>query len=222
MGFRTSAILVEPGFPGEGAELLATFGVLARPTGSDPLPDAWHPAHLSVGRLGRCTLLLDQLLVELLLQRAPAAEAAIARALADHRVLALQIDEQARSWGWALWVRGQRVRARIGNARDGTLVDEGAQLPEERRWAPLLRPNGLHYVDPAGRLHSPAAQAIECARWLSAALLGAPLDRHPDLAETRVERFLELGADSEHAAGEPVVAMQRDALPVWLRRLLER
>lgn len=222
MGFRTSAILVAPSFPGGGVELLAAFGVQARHAGSDPLADAWHPAHLSVGSLGGCTLLLDQLLVELILQRAPDVEGTVATRFARHQLLALQIDESARSWGWVLWVEGRRVRARIGSARDGVVVDEGAQLPEERRWAPLVRPRGLRYVDEAGRLHLPASQAIECARWLSARLLGAPLDRHPAIPTTRVDRFLELGADSERTAGEPVMAMQRDALPVWLRRLLDR
>lgn len=222
MGFRTSAILVEPGFPGDGVELLATFGVMARLTGSDPLADAWHPAHLAVGRLGGCTLVLDQLLVELILQRAPSVEAVLRSTLRRHRVFALQIDEDSGSWGWVWWDQGRRLRARIGNARDGTLLDEGTQLPDERRWAPLVRPKGLHYVDETGRVHAPAVQAIECARWLSARLLGAPLDRHPELDSARVDRFLELGADSERSAGEPVVALQRDALPGWLRRLLER
>lgn len=222
MGFRTSAILVEPCYSGGGAELLGAFGVQARCTGSEALADAWHPAHLSVATLGRCTLILDQLLVDSVLQRAPAMEAALSTTFAQHHVLALQIDENTRSWGWVLWVRGRRVRARVGSERDGVLHEDGPQLPDERRWPALLRPQGLRYVDESGRLHAPAAQAIECARWLSERLLGAPLDRHPDVPATRVERYLELGADSERTVGEPVMAMQREALPGWLRHLLER
>lgn len=222
MGFRTNAILIEPSFPGTGRELLGHLGVDARPVGSEPIVDAWHPAHLSVGRLGRCTIVLDHLLVDLLLHRAPELEHQLQTTLGHHQVLALHLDDDMCSYGWVLWRHGRRVRARSGSARDGVQIDEGTALAEERRWPVLVEPQGLRWIDEQGRMHNHARMGVRCVRWISERLLGCPIDQHPELATATVERYVEQSTDSEPVLGDPVVALEREALPGWLRRLLNR
>lgn len=222
MGFRTNAILVEPAFPGSGRELLGFFGVDANPVGTEPLVDAWHPAHLSVGNIGGCTIILDHLLVDLLLHRAPELEHQLETTLAEHQVLAVHVDDDRSSYGWVLWRHGERLRARSGSIRDGVRLDEGVMLAEERRWPVLVEPGGLRWIDEQGRPQSHARMGTRVVRSLTERLLGVPLDQHPDIGSATVERYVEQSTDSEPVLGDPVVAVEREALPGWLRRLLNR
>lgn len=200
MGFRTHAILFRPALPCPPAALLDQLGVEAQPTAEEPLTRCWHPAHLSVGRLGGCTVVLDHLLFDLLLHREAELEQQMTTTFADHQVLGLHIDDDHPSYGWVLWDRGVRRRARAGSQQEGVTLDEGVLLPPERRWPALLDPHGLRWIDPQGRIYNHARMGVRVARWLSRALLGAPLDAHPDLPHARVQRFVELPSEGEGVA----------------------
>lgn len=221
MGWRTNAILITPEWPGTARDLLACLGVDARPSTRERLVDAWHPAHLSVGRLGGCTLVLDHLLLDLLIHREEGLERELASTLSGHRVLGLHVDDDLGSYGWVYWEHGERIRTRIGSARDGIRIDEGAWLEEERRWPVLMEPSGMRWVDGQGRSWNHARMGVRCVRWLSARLLGAPLDRHPDLAHAKVQRFVERPTESDMPAA-PAAPGDREPMPRWLRRLLNR
>lgn len=237
MGFRTHAVVIAPAFEGTETDLLRHLGVTARPVGTERMTEAWYPAHLAVGRLGGCSVVFDHLLVDLLLRREAGIERAMTTWFADRRVLALHVDDDALVAAWVLWAHGTLRRVRVGSARDGVRVDEGTWLQAERRWPLLVDPGrprdgrpvrhgGLRWVDPAGRIRSQAQMGPRWARWISAELLGAPIDTHPELAEARVQRFVEqpMREDERRAVVErTTLGPSEDApLPAWLRRALGR